>query len=111
MSETPARYITESDREKAQTIAKLCWYTGRASLQTLAWFLEIDEDEVESIIGSNEHLAAIEELIRTRPNRKPVSIEDWWTKEWKDKPSAFARRMRLSETDVSELIEKVLRSL
>ncbi|MCY4553058.1 MAG: hypothetical protein OXC79_05255 [Candidatus Poribacteria bacterium] len=111
MSETPARYVTESDREKAQTIAKLCWYTGRASLQTLAWFLEIDEDEVESIIGSNEHLAAIEELIRTRPNRKPVSIEDWWTKEWKDKPSAFARRMRLSETDVSELIEKVLRSL
>ena len=111
MSETPARHITESDREKAQTIAKLCWYTGRASLQTLAWFLEIDEDEVENIIGSNEHLAAIEELIRTRPNRVPESIEDWWTKVWKDKPSAFARRMRLSETDMSELIETVLHSL
>ena len=110
MSETPARYVTESDRKKARTIAKLCWYYGRSSLQTLAWFLEIDEDEVEDIIGSDEHLAAIEELIRTRPNRVPVSIEDWWTKEWKDKPSAFARRMRLSETDVSELIGKVLRN-
>ena len=108
MSETPARYVTESDREKAQTIAKLCWYTGRASLQTLAWYLDIRKDEVENIIGSDEHLAAIEELIRTRPNRVSESIEYWWTKEWKDKPAGFARRMRLSEEDVSELIEKVL---
>ena len=111
MSETPARYVTESDREKALTIAKICWYTGRASLQTLAWILEIDEDEVEDIIGSDEHLAAIEELIRTRPNRVPVSIEDWWRKEWKHKPSAFAKRMKLLETDASELIAKVLSSL
>lgn len=111
MSKTPSRYVAESDREKAQMIAKICWYTGRKSLQTLAWFLEIDEDEVESIIGSNEHLAAIEELIRTRPNRQSVSIEGWWTKHWKDKPAALAKRMRLSETDVSELIEKILRSL
>lgn len=110
MSETPARYVTESDREKARTIAKICWYYGRSSLQRLAWFLEIDEDEVESIIGSDEYLAAIEELIRTRPDREPVSIEDWWAREWKDKPSAFARRMRLSETDVSELIDKILRN-
>ena len=111
MSETPARYVTERDKEKARTIAKICWYYGRASLQRLAWFLEIEEDEVECIIGSDEHLAAIEELIRTRPDRAPVSIEEWWTKEWKDKPSAFARRMRLSETDASELIAKILRSL
>ncbi len=100
-----------SDRENAKTIAKLCWYTGKRSVETLAWYLEIDEDEVESIIGSDEHLAAIEELIRTRPNRKPVSIKDWWGKEWKNKPSAFARRMMLSETEASELIEKILRSL
>ena len=111
MSETPVRYVTESDREKARMIAKICWYTGRASLQTLAWILEIDEDEVEDIIGSDEHLAAIEELIRTRPDRKPVSIEGWWRKEWKHKPSAFAKRMKLSEADASELIEKILRSL
>lgn len=111
MSETAARYVTESHRENAQTIAKLCWYYGRSSLQRLAWYLDIRIDEVEDIIGSDEHLAAIEELIRTRPNRSSESIEDWWTKEWKDKPSAFARRMRLSETDASELIEKVLRSL
>lgn len=110
MSETTAKYVTERDREKARTIAKLCWYTGRASLQTLAWILEIDEDEVEDIIGSAEHLAAIEELIRTRPQRKPVSIEEWWAKEWQHQPSAFARRMKLSETDASELIEKVLRN-
>ena len=111
MSETPARHVTESDREKARTIAKLCWYTARASLQTLALILEIDEDEVERIIGSDEHLAAIEELIRTRPQRAPVSIEDWWAKHWKDKPSAFAKRMKLSETDASALIAKILRSL
>lgn len=111
MSETPARYVTESEKEKARMIAKICWYTGRASLQTLAWILEIGEDEVERIIGSDEHLAAIEELIRTRPNRVPVSIEDWWTKEWKHKPSAFAKRMKLSEMDASELIEKILCSL
>ena len=111
MSETPARYVTESDKEKARMIAKICWYTGRSALQTLAWILEIDEDEVERIIGSDEHLAAIEELIRTRPDRKPVSIEDWWRKEWKHKPSAFAKRMKLSETDASELIAKVLSSL
>ena len=111
MSETPARYVTESDREKARTIAKLCWYYGRSSLQRLAWYLDIRIDEVEDIIGSDEHLAAIEELIRTRPNRSSESIEYWWEKNWRDTPSGFARRMRLSETDVSELIEKVLRSL
>lgn len=111
MSETPARYVTESDKEKARMIAKICWYTGRSALQTLAWILEIDEDEVEDIIGSDEHLAAIEELIRTRPDRSGESIEYWWRKNWLDTPSAFARRMRLSETDASELIEKVLRSL
>lgn len=108
MSETPARYVTESDREKAQTIAKLCWYTGRVSLERLAWYLEIDIDEVECIIGSDEHLAAIEELIRTCPNRSGESIEDWWTSQWKHKPSKFANRMRLSEEAVSQLIEKVL---
>lgn len=63
MSETPARYVTESDKEKARMIAKICWYTGRSALQTLAWILEIDEDEVEDIIGSDEHLAA-NEVIR-----------------------------------------------
>ena len=111
MSEEAAKYVTERDREKARMIAKICWYTGRASLQTLAWILEIDEDEVEDIIGSDEHLAAIEELIRTRPQRKPVSIEDWWAEEWQHKPSAFAKRMKLSETDASVLIAKILRSL
>ena len=114
MSETPAKYVTESDREKARTIAKICWYFGDRSIKRstwykrFAWYLEIDIGEVERIIGSDEHLAAIEELIRTRPDREPVSIEDWWTREWKDKPSAFAERMLLSEEDVSELIEKVL---
>ena len=111
MSGAPTKYVTASNREKARMIAKICWYTGKASLQTLAWILEIDEDEVEDIIGSDEHLAAIEELIRTRPQRAPVSIEDWWAKHWKDKSSAFAKRMKLSETDVSVLIEKILRSL
>ena len=110
MSETTAKYVTESDREKARTIAKLCWYTGSVSLQTLAWYLEIDIGEVEAIIGSDEHLAAIEELIRTRPNRSPESIEYWWEKNWRDRPSAFAKRMRLSEEVVSVLIEKVLSS-
>ena len=109
MSETTAEYVTESDKEKARTIAKLCWYTGRVSIQRLAWFLEIDEDEVESIIGSDAHLAAIEELIRTRPDKSGESIEYWWINNWADNPSAFARRMRLSEEDVSELIEKILR--
>ena len=111
MSETLTRYVTESDREKARTIAKICWYYGRSSLQRLAWYLDIRIDEVEDIIGSAEHLAAIEELIRTRPDREPVSIEDWWAKEWKYKPSAFAKRMRISEEAVSELIEKILCSL
>ena len=110
MSETTAEYVTELDKEKARTIAKLCWYYGRSSLQRLAWYLDIRIDEVEDIIGSDEHLAAIEELIRTRPNRSSESIEYWWTKEWKDKPSGFANRMRLSEEAVSELIEKVLSS-
>ena len=108
MSQTPARYVTERDRKNAETIAKICWYTGRLSVQRLAWFLEIDENEVEDIIGSDEHLAAIEALIRTRPQREPVSIEDWWAKYWKDEPSKFAKRMILSEEAVSKLIEKVL---
>ena len=95
-------------REKAETIAKLCWYTGRVSLQRLAWYLNIQIDEVEDIIGSDEHLAAIEELIRTCPDRSWESIEDWWTSQWKHTPSKFAKRMRISETAVSELIEKVL---
>ena len=103
--------VTESNREKARTIAKLCWYKhtdSPVSLEILGWYLGIPEDEVENIIGSDEHLAAIEELIRTRPQREPVSIEEWWAKEWKHKPSAFARRMRLSEEDASKLVEKVL---
>ena len=108
MSEEAAKYVTARDREKARMIAKICWYTGRASLQTLAWILEIDEDEVEDIIGTDEHLAAIEELIRTRPQREPVSIEEWWAKHWKHKPSDFAKRMKLSEEEASTLIEKVL---
>ena len=112
MSETTARYVTESDREKAKTIAKLCWYTGYRSPQTLAWYLEIDIDEVENIIGSDEYLAAVEELIRTRPDRAPEeSIEDWIGAYRGDMPSKFGNRMHLSEEDVSEFIEKVLRSL
>ena len=111
MSETPTKYVTESDKEKARTIAKLCWYKYTDSpvpLQTLVWYLGIPKDEVKNIIGSDEHLAAIEELIRTRPQRKPVSIEECWAKEWEDKPSDFAKIMRLSEEDASKLIEKVL---
>ena len=111
MSEETAKYVTESNREKAQTIAKLCWYFGRVSLQRLAWYLDIRIDEVEDIIGSDEHLAAIEELIRTRPDRSGESIEYWWRKNWLDMPSKFAYRMRISEEDVSKLIEKVLSSL
>ena len=98
-------------REKARTIAKLCWYfgqVGRVSLQRLAWYLDIRIDEVEDIIGSDEHLKAIEELIRTRPDKSGESIEYWWRKNWRDTPSKFARRMRISEAAVSELIEKVL---
>ena len=108
MSEEAAKYVTESDREKAQTIAKLCWYYGRSSLQRLAWYLDIRIDEVEDIIESDEHLAAIEELIRTRPNRSSESVEYWWRKNWADMPSKFGNRMRLSEEAVSELIERVL---
>ena len=108
MSETPARYVTERERQNAQTIAKICWYTGRLSVQRLAWFLEREEAEVEDILGSDEHLSAIEALIRTRPQREPISIEAWWTREWKHKPSAFAKRMKLSEAAASALIEKVL---
>ena len=108
MSKTTARYVTESDRKKAQTIAKLCWYTGRVSLQRLAWYLDIPIDEVERIIGSDKHLAAIEELIRTRPNRSSESIEYWWRKNWRDTPSKFAKRMRLSEEAASKLIERVM---
>ena len=107
MSETPARYVTERDRENARTIAKLCWYIGPLSLERLGWYLNISKKEVKAIIGSDEHLAAVEELIRTHPYRSGESIEDWWTKESKRKPSAFAKRMKLSEEDVSKLVEKV----
>lgn len=97
-------------KQHAQTIAKLCWYTGRRSLQTLAWFLNISQDEVDSIICSNEYLAAVENLIRTRPDRDPeVSIENWIANyPRKDVPQLFGERMRLPETVVSELIERIL---
>ena len=113
MSETAARYVTERDRENAETIARLCWYfgqIGRASLQNLAGYLEIRIDAVEDIIGSDEHLAAIEVLIRTRPQRSGESIEYWWRTNWLDNPSKFAKRMRISEAAVSELIGKILRA-
>ena len=95
-------------RKKARTIAKLSWYIGTIAPQRLARYLDIDIDEVECILGSDEHLAAIEELIRTCPYRSGGSIEDWWAREWEDKPSAFAKRMRVSEEAASKLIEKVL---
>ena len=34
MSEEAAKYVTESDREKAEMIAKICWYTGLLSVQS-----------------------------------------------------------------------------
>ena len=101
-------WVTESDRKKARKIAKLSWYIGIIAPQRLARYLDIDIDEVECILGSDEHLAAIEDLIRTCPYRSGESIEDWWAREWKDKPSAFAKRMRVSEEAASKLIEKVL---
>ena len=105
--------VTVSDRENARTIAKICWYAypnWRLPLENLGGYLGIPKDEVENIIGSDEHLAAIEALIRTRPDRSGESIEAWWAKEWQDKPSAFARLMKLSEAAASALIEKVLSS-
>lgn len=111
MSDTTAKYEPERDKEKAETIAKLSWYIGIISPQRLAWYLDIDIDEVECILGSDEHLAAIEELIRTCPYRSGGSIEDWWAREWKHKPSAFAKRMRLSEAAASKLIERVLKGI
>ncbi len=111
MSETTAKYVTERDKENAQTIAKLSWYIGTITPQRLAWYLNVEIDEVECILGSDEHLAAIEELIRTCPYRSGRSIEEWWAREWKHKPSAFAKRMRLSEAAASKLIEKVLKGI
>ena len=109
MNKSESGYKTQVPSEKAQlatTIAKILWYTGKLSLQRLAWFLEISVDEVENLVDSDEYLDAIVELIRTRPDRTGVSIEDWWINEWKDIPQRFSERMRIPETAVSGLIER-----
>ena len=91
---------------EATLIAKILWYTGRRSLQTLAWFLEISVDKVENLLNSDAYLDAIVELIRTRPDRSGESIEEWWENEWKHKPQRFSERMRIPEAKISRILSK-----
>ena len=105
-------------------IAELCWhynvwndrgghrpwyYAGRKrGPKALALHLKISEDEIRDIMKSDEYLAGVENLIRTR--RAPEDLKKW-IETYKNMPSRFGKRMGLSPEVVSELIKRVLDSL
>lgn len=90
--------------ETAQIIAELCWYHNTTA-KNLSMHLNISEADVHLIRGSDEYLAAVENLMRT--TRSPEDIVKW-IQGYENMPRRFGRRMGLSEAVVEELIEKIL---
>ena len=88
--------------ELPQVIAARQWFSP-IKIESLASHLDISEDEVRAVINSPEYVETVGNLMLT--TRSPAKLRKWIRSEM---PSNFGERMGLSETVVSELIEKVL---
>ena len=92
--------------ELPQVIAARQWFRA-IKIESLASHLDISEDEVRAAINSPEYVEAVGNLMLT--TQSPANIRKWIeTYPRSEMSSKFGERMGLSETVVSELIEKVL---
>ena len=96
----------ELDYDRAVAIANLCWHK-RISIRDLAVHLNVSEKRVRAIRSSESYLVAVEDVIMT--TRSPAERITWIETYPKvTMPSRFSRRMGLLESEVTDIIEKVL---
>lgn len=93
----------------AQTLAARFWFNNKKSIESIAKDKDISVDKIREIQKSTEYLAAVEKLIYTA--RSPRNILKWIESYRGNMPAEFGKRMGLSEEVVSELIERVERTL
>ena len=94
----------------AEMLAARFWFlNNRIKNETIAENIGIRVEEIEKTLKSVEYRQAVERLILS--SRTPEKIREWindWTKVHGDNmPKVFGKRMRLDETVVSEIIERV----
>ncbi len=73
--------------------------------ETIAEKIGISVAEIEEILDSKAYREAVESLILSA--RTPSKLREWIDIYGDSRLSWFARRMWLSETDASEIIERV----
>ena len=114
MSKTTAEYITTKgsknmDYPKAQyarNLAARFWFiNNNIKIETIAQEWEISVEDVWDILHSKAYRLEVETLLRT--TRSPTNLLKWIESFGDHIPSGLARRMRLSETVFSEMIEKI----
>ena len=92
---------------QAELLAARFWFHNtNIKYETIAERTGISVAEIEAILESEEYREAVEGLIiSTRTPRKLREWIDTWT------PSGLAIRMRLPETVVSEMLERIKQNI
>lgn len=94
--------------EYARNLAARFWFLNNSiKIETIAQEWEIRVDDVYDILRSKAYRVEVEKLIRTP--RSPRNLQKWI--ELYYSPSGLARRMRLSETVVSEIVERIKQNI
>ena len=90
----------------ARNLAARFWFINNSmKIETIAQEWEISVEDVWGILRSEAYRSEVETLLRT--TRSAKNLLKWIESAGDHIPSGLARRMRLSETVVSEMIEKV----
>ena len=99
---------------RAEMLAARFWFlNNRIKNETIAENIGISVKEIEKTLKSVEYHEAVERLILS--SRTPKKIREW-INEWinlhgENMPKVFGKRMRLSESVVSEMIDRVKRKI
>lgn len=96
---------------RAEMLAARFWFLEKKNIkkETIAESIGISVAEVEEILDSEEYHEAVERLILSA--RTPSKLREWIAIYGDSRLSWFARRMWLSETVASEIIERVKREI
>lgn len=87
----------------AELLAARFWFRStNIKNETIAERTGISVAEIEEIMDSDAYLEAVERLILS--TRTPLKLQEWINT---TSPAWLAKRMRLPETVVSEMIERI----
>ena len=89
-------------KTQTQVIAARFWFTGRATINSVAGYLEISEKDVQAIIESDEYRENVKRLLLT--TRSPANLKAYInTLDISD----FSKRTHLAPDVVEELVAEV----